>query len=77
METNIFVDHKFHRKVQRLIDLKKVEDEGITIDKKGKVIVHCITGEVIEDFNSNNDFQISNFKYRCTQSSAHPEIPIS
>jgi len=23
METNIFVDHKFHRRVQRLIGLKK------------------------------------------------------
>jgi len=69
MTNTIFLDHKFHRRVQRLIDLKKVEDKGITIDNKGKVIVHCITGEVIEDFNSNNsnsDFQINNFMHRCT-----------
>jgi hypothetical protein len=66
MTNTIFLDHKFHRRVQRLIDLKKVEDKGITIDNKGKVIVHCITGEVIEDSNNNSKFEINNFKYRCT-----------
>ena len=27
MNKNIFVDHRFHNKVQRLINLKKVEEE--------------------------------------------------